>query len=480
MKVPTSFRPHLRFQTKLAVAFFLLIFVLVVAFVLFALNFYESKERVALEIRAASVASLLGQSLINPLYALRFDEMRMLLKNLLKQPDALYAYAYDKEGKILADGTGKNSLFDTIPADLFHSNAVKAHRFRLQYGGEGGRGRADILEVVQPIYLPDGEKLGGVRIGFSLIPMQQRIATARRYTIFLGALFALLGAGISALMGRRLVRPIGDLVRGTQLIASGNFDVKIPKSSHDELGMLADHFNQMAASLKEGRQLRRLKRYLSPQVAEAIINSEEHDLFQSRRRELTVVFIDLRGFTAFADSAEPEEVLALLRTYHAEMGKLIFKFEGTLEHFAGDGIMIFFNDPIPCDDHADRAVCMALEMQARAEELRREWSRQGYDLHLGIGISTGDAAVGNIGFEGRMEYGAVGSVPNLASRLSAAAKGGQILIDRRTLTKIEDFVEAEPLEILYLKGFAVPVPAFNIVKLKHPGRRGEKESVLEA
>ena len=210
----------------------------------------------------------------------------------------------------------------------------------------------------------------------------------------------------------------------------------------------------------------RLVRYLSPQVATAVLDFDDEDLFKIHRREITAVFLDLRGFTSFSDSAEPEEVAGLLRNYHAEMGQIIFKFEGTLEHFAGDGIMVFFNDPIPCEDHTERAVHMALEMREKMKLLRGGWIKNGYDLDLGIGLVAGFATIGNIGFEGRMEYGAVGNVTNLASRLCNEAKAGQILTNQKTLTKLEQLVEAEPLGAMHLKGFVRPVSVFNILAFK--------------
>ena len=226
---------------------------------------------------------------------------------------------------------------------------------------------------------------------------------------------------------------------------------------------LTDKVTQQVGQIE---RMGRLKRYLSPQIAETILKSEDENLFKSHRREITVVFLDLRGFTAFSDSAEPEEIMELLRTYHAEMGKLIFEFEGTLERFAGDGIMVFFNDPIPCQDHTEKAARMALGMRAKARELRTGWLKKGYDLDLGVGLAAGYATLGNIGFEGRMDYGAVGNVTNLASRLCDEAKGGQILTNQKTFSKIEELFEVEPLEELVLKGFSRPVAAFNIVKLK--------------
>jgi adenylate cyclase len=214
-------------------------------------------------------------------------------------------------------------------------------------------------------------------------------------------------------------------------------------------------------------RMSRLKRYLSPQLAETVLKSDDTDLFRCHRREITAIFLDLRGFTAFTDRAEPEEVMALLRTYYREAGKVIFKFEGTLESFAGDGMMIFFNDPIPCENHAEKAVRMGLEIRDRVKELRLGWLKKDYNLDLGIGLATGFAAVGHIGFKDRMSYGAVGKVINLAARLCGEAKGGQILTNQKTLSKIENLVEAEPLEELHLKGFDASVSAFNIVNLKH-------------
>jgi class 3 adenylate cyclase/CheY-like chemotaxis protein len=239
------------------------------------------------------------------------------------------------------------------------------------------------------------------------------------------------------------------------------------KQMHDSLEEWNRTLKQKVdRQVEEIERMRRLKRYLSPQIADTLLKSDDDNLFKSHRREITVVFLDLRGFTAFSDSAEPEEVMELLRSYHAEMGRLVFKYEGTLERFAGDGIMIFFNDPIPCEDHTERAVRMALEMQEKVRDLRKGWLKRGYELDLGVGLAASYATLGNIGFEGRMDYGAVGNVTNLASRLCDEAKGGQTLTNQKTLSRVEDLVEVEPLAELQLKGFSRPVAAFNIVKVK--------------
>ncbi|OGL20374.1 MAG: guanylate cyclase [Candidatus Rokubacteria bacterium RIFCSPLOWO2_12_FULL_71_19] len=239
------------------------------------------------------------------------------------------------------------------------------------------------------------------------------------------------------------------------------------KALHDQLAeanrTLEARVQEQVAQLE---RLGRLKRFFSPQLAELIVSGGAEDPLKSHRREVTVVFLDLRGFTAFAETAEPEEVMGVLREYHAEMGRLILAHEGTLERFTGDGMMIFFNDPVPVPDPAARAVCMAVAMRERVAEMIVTWRRQGYELDFGIGIAQGYATIGAIGFEGRWDYGAIGTVTNLAARLCGEARPGQILVPRRVLAGVEALVEAEPAGDLALKGFSRPVPAFNVLALK--------------
>ncbi len=210
-------------------------------------------------------------------------------------------------------------------------------------------------------------------------------------------------------------------------------------------------------------RLGRLKRFFSPQLAELIVSGSAEDPLKTHRREVTVVFLDLRGFTAFAETAEPEEVMGVLREYHAEMGQLIMEHEGTLERFTGDGLMVFFNDPVPVPNPAERAVRMALAMRGRLNELREKWQKRGFDLDLGVGIAQGYATIGAIGFEGRWDYGAIGTVTNLAARLCAEAKPGQILVSQRMLGTVEELVQVETVGQLTLKGFSKPVTAFNVL-----------------
>jgi adenylate cyclase len=219
--------------------------------------------------------------------------------------------------------------------------------------------------------------------------------------------------------------------------------------------------------LQQLERLERLKRFFSPQLAELIVAGGAEDPLKTHRREVTVVFLDLRGFTAFAETAEPEEVMGVLREYHSEMGKLILEHEGTLERFTGDGMMIFFNDPVLVPNPAERAIRMALVMRERVQELTVKWRKLGYELDFGVGIAQGYATIGAIGFEGRWDYGAIGTVTNLAARLCGEAKPGQILIAQRLLGAVEDIVEAEVVGELTLKGFHRPVAAYNILRLKN-------------
>jgi len=221
---------------------------------------------------------------------------------------------------------------------------------------------------------------------------------------------------------------------------------------------------RVAEQLTEIERIGRLKRFLAPQVAQMIASSDLPDsVLASHRQEITVLFCDLRGFTNFTETSEPEEVMAVLRDYHENLGELIFRYEGTLERFLGDGIMIVFNDPIPCVDHTERAIRLALDMRERVNELGTQWRRKGHELGFGIGIATGFATVGQIGFQERREYTAIGSVINLASRLCDEAATGQIVIPARVLASVDQSVKVKALGELTLKGFDKPLAAYDVL-----------------
>jgi len=232
---------------------------------------------------------------------------------------------------------------------------------------------------------------------------------------------------------------------------------------------------RVATQLAEIDRIGRLQRFLAPQVAQMIASSDAPEqLLSSHRRDVSVVFCDLRGFTAFTETSEPEEVMAVLHDYHENLGGLIFQYEGTLDRFAGDGIMIVFNDPIPCADHTERAVRLALEMRDQVENLTKQWRRKGHDLGFGVGIATGYATLGQIGFEQRREYTAIGSVINLASRLCDEARPGQVIISQRAFGAVEQSVEAASVGELSLKGFAKPVAAYEILRWREQSSSAAK------
>ena len=214
------------------------------------------------------------------------------------------------------------------------------------------------------------------------------------------------------------------------------------------------------------RQKEELSRFLSPQVAALVSSPEGEQLLAGHRREITVAFCDLRGFTAFAEQAEPEVLIGVLGEYHRMMGGAITEHGGTLEHFAGDGVMVFFNDPVAQDDHVERAVRMAVAMRTRFRELASVWHDRGYELGFGVGIAVGFATLGRIGYDGRHDYGAIGNVTILASRLSSQAQAGQILLSPRAQLMIEGLVESESVGELRLKGLRQPVLASNVVALR--------------
>jgi len=206
----------------------------------------------------------------------------------------------------------------------------------------------------------------------------------------------------------------------------------------------------------------RLKRFLAPQLAELIVSQGDEKILESHRREIVVVFCDLRGYTAFTETAEPEEVLDFLREYHGLLGPLVSQFEGTLDQFSGDGIMVFFNDPVPIPDPAERAINMATAMREAAGTLITTWRRRGRMLGFGAGIAQGYATLGQIGFADRYGYTAIGTVCNLAARLCAEAKDGQILIAQRVAVAVEDRTSLEEIGELTLKGLTQPVVAYNV------------------
>ena len=301
--------------------------------------------------------------------------------------------------------------------------------------------RADPATALLPVVLctsldPKQERLNGIEAGaddFIAKPINQQELFAR----------------VKSLLR---VKALQDEVRA-QAAQLAEWNLKLEERVREQLAQM--------------ERLGRLKNFFSPALAEAIVAGGTDDPLRSHRREITVVFLDLRGFTAFTETADPEEVMGVLREYHAAMGELIVAHEGTLERFTGDGIMVFFNDPLVVDDPAPRAVRMALQMQQRMDALAAGWKKRGYDLKLGVGIAMGFATIGAIGFEGRIDYGAIGNVTNLAARLCGEAQGGDILLAPRVGAALEGSgIAVEAAGEFALKGLARPIAVSRVVQAR--------------
>ncbi len=262
-----------------------------------------------------------------------------------------------------------------------------------------------------------------------------------------------------------LTKPIDQselLARVKSLARVKRYQDTIKRQADELVDWNRDLESRVDSQVSQLERMSKLRRFLSPQLAELIVDSGDETFLESHRREIVVVFCDLRGFTPFAESSEPEEVMGVLQEYHEALGDLIFRFEGTLERFTGDGLMVFFNDPIRCDDGPLRAVRMAVAMRTRVRDLAEAWARQGHDLALGIGVAQGYATLGTIGFEGRRDYAAIGSVTNLAARLCGEAEPWQILVSERVVSGAGTSIVAEDVGERRIKGFSRSVHAYNI------------------
>jgi class 3 adenylate cyclase/HAMP domain-containing protein len=429
----------------------------------------------------------------------------------------------EEVGRALASSLDLNAVLPTIAARaleisradavLIYGHEAERHRFNLVEAngidksaegvhvtiGEGGNILSDAAAGGEPIAIADLDHAAeqplrdvAVAAGFHsvlVVPLLDQQGTLGALVVlrrasgtFEASLTGLMRTFASqAVLAMRNARLFSEVDHKSHALEAANATVR---AQADKLKQQTEQLKDWNKSLEERvktqlgeiERIRKLERFLAPQVAQLIASSDSPEgLLTSQRREVTVVFCDLRGFTAFTEATEPEEAMNVLREYHAALGKLIFKYEGTLDKYAGDGVMILFNAPIEFRDHTARAVKMAVEMRDTIGPLTERWRNRGHSLGFGIGIALGYATLGQVGFEQRLEYAAIGSVTNLASRLCGEAKAGQIVVSRRVYGMVEPFVEARALDDLQLKGFNHPVLAMEIL-----GWREEVENVVDA
>ena len=384
-----------------------------------------------------------------------------MLENAVRICDATFGNIYRWEGDAVhlvashntplayAEHRRRSPLrFDQMPESLRRMVATKAP---IQV--EDILALSDDVEKRNPVVVA-GVELGGQRTALNVPMLKEN---------------KLVGAFI---VSRQEVRPFTD--KQIDLVKNFAAQAVIAIENARLLNELRERTNEVeklnqqleqrvADQVGEIERMSRLRRFLPPQVADLIVASGSEKQLESHRREITALFCDLRGFTGFTESADAEDVMALLRDYHAAIGEIIIKYNGTLERYAGDGVMVVFNDPVPVENPALQAVLMALEVRDAIGALTETWRRLGHDIGFGIGIAHGFATLGTIGFEGRFDYAAIGTVSNVASRLCDEAKPGQILISPRVLMKVENAVKVEPVGEFELKGIRRPLAAYNVV-----------------
>lgn len=434
-------------------------------------------ELKVLEEVGRAVASSLDLNAVLPTIAARALE--------ISHADAVVIYGYDAQRRrfnlVEADGIDKSAEGDHVTID------------------EGENILSDAAKSGEPIAIADLDHAAAqplrdvaVKAGFHavlVVPLVDQQGTLGSLVVLRRSSGAFEGS-LTGLM-RTFANQAVLAMRNARLFTEVDHKSHALETAHETVRAQADKLREQTEQLKnwnksleervatqlgEIERIRKLERFLAPQVAQLIASSDSPEgLLTSQRREVTVVFCDLRGFTAFTEATEPEEAMNVLREYHAALGKLIFKYEGTLDKYAGDGVMILFNAPIQFEDHTTRAVKMAVEMRDTIGPLTERWRNRGHSLGFGIGIALGYATLGQVGFEQRLEYAAIGSVTNLASRLCGEARANQIVVSRRVYGMVEQSVEARALDDLQLKGFNHPVLAMEILSW-----REDEERVVDA
>ena len=388
--------------------------------------------------------------------------LNLLVKDAMKDPDVAYVAITDEKGKALAHsdvGLVGHRLERAAPlAPLGNELLVQTYEVA---------GTGELIDFSLPLTFRN-VRVGALYLGFSQRSIAAALARARNNAILISVAMVLLGIGGAVTLASFLSRPISQLMEGTRPIADGNFSITLHVPSRDEIGALTHSFNEMAASLREKDAIKRaFTRYVAREVVTEILKDPDKIVLTGERRDVTVLFCDVRGFTSISERLPPEEVVAMLNAFYTLMIDTTFKYDGTLDKFLGDGVMAVFGAPIYHGDHSLRAVRTALAMQAGMRELSARRVAEGKaPLTIGIGINAGDAVAGSVGTEARMEYTVVGDSVNLAARLESAAKPGQILIAGATYARVRDAVQARALGPMKVKGKEEEIDVYAVVGVR--------------
>jgi adenylate cyclase len=384
--------------------------------------------------------------------------LNVLVKEALEDRDLAYVVFADENGVVHA-----HSDVTLIGRPLVRPEQLKPVRDRMLVQKYRSETNDEIIDFAVPLVFSK-TPVGTLYVGFSTAAVTKAIGQARNQATIITAFMILLGVGGAIILATVLSRPIFRLMDATDAVAQGNFTVSVPVTTRDELGVLTESFNRMAKSLREKEMIKRaFTRYVAREVVEEILKDPEHMMLTGERREATVLFCDIRGFTTMSERLRPEEVVSLLNEFYTLMIETTFKHDGTLDKFLGDAVMAVFGAPIAHPDHAARAVKTALDMRAAVAELSERRVAQGQDpFEVGIGVSLGEVVAGTVGTEDRMEYTVIGDSVNVAARLQDRARPGSILLTRRTYEAVKSLVDAKSLGALKVKGKEEEVEVYEV------------------
>jgi adenylate cyclase len=462
-KVTETERTGLQLSLKLKLT--LLITTLLVLTVLLVSVFLVRQEQESLTHemtkRGRTIARDLANAAKNPMLSNDDLTLSLLVQDAMKDPDVVYVVFADAEGKVVA-----HQDLSQIGQRAQRPTGLPLAAGDTQVTPYVDPKQGKVIDFAVPLVFSK-VSVGSLYLGFSRKPIDQAVASARNSTIVISAAMVVVGIIGAVGLATVLSRPVMRLVEGTRAVSAGNFNVHLPVTSRDEIGALTDSFNQMAKNLREKEMIKRaFTRYVARQVVDEILKDPEKLALKEERRDVTVLFCDMRGFTSLAERLSPEDVVGVLNDFYTLMVDTTATNDGIVDKFLGDGVMAIFGAPIVHEDHASRAGKTALAMQAGVAELSRKRAREGKDpIAVGIGVSAGEAVAGTVGTEDRMEYTVIGDSVNLAARLESNAKPGQILISQRTHQKVDGLVNVRSLGAIRVKGKEEQVEVYEVLGL---------------